>query len=498
MSATTIDFDDIQGLVRFGYGAMTQSSFVLLRVKDPKAARDWLATAPVSTATEQEPVPVTALQVAFTSAGLQALGLPKDVIDGFSSEFIVGMSSDESRARRLGDVGPNDPAGWHWGGSPAQMPHVLLMLYAVPGCLDGWLHGVLAQCREGFEAMDGLPPPAIRRDTEPFGFADGLSQPAIDWERTRPVRDEERPGYSNVSCVGEYLLGYPNEYGAYTDRPLLDPLHDPHEMLPRAEEAPDKVDLGRNGSYLVMRQLQQHVGEFWRFVDQQVDGDPALREQLAATLVGRTLAGDPLADEARDRIPGIKDANNNFTFADDIEGLRCPVGAHIRRSNPRNADLPAGRPGWFSWLLRTLGWDAQALAADHVSSTRFHRLLRRGRAYGEHLSIDEALASPTRGDDAIGLHFICLGANIARQFEFVQSAWLSGLRFDGLSGESDPLIGNHLPRDDGTPTDGFSIPLDAGPDRRVCGLPQFVTVRGGAYFFMPGLRALRYLSKVQP
>jgi len=312
------------------------------------------------------------------------------------------------------------------------------------------------------------------------------------------VRDEERLAYDNISCIGEYLLGYPNEYGAYTDRPLLDPLYDPHGILPRAEEAPDKADLGRNGSYLVMRQLQQHVGEFWRFVDRQVDGDPALREQLAATLVGRTLDGKPLVDATNERIPGVKDGDNNFTFADDPQGLRCPVGAHIRRSNPRNADLPSGPSGWFSWLRRTLGWDAQALAADHVSSTRFHRLLRRGRAYGEHLSIDEALASPMRGEDAIGLHFICLGANIARQFEFVQSAWLSGLRFDGLSGESDPLIGNHLPRDDGTPTDGFSIPLDAGPDRRVCGLPQFVSVRGGAYFFMPGLRALRYLSKVQP
>jgi deferrochelatase/peroxidase EfeB len=96
--------------------------------------------------------------------------------------------------------------------------------------------------------------------------------------------------------------------------------------------------------------------------------------------------------------------------------------------------------------------------------------------------------------EATGLHFICLGANIARQFEFVQSAWLAGLRFDGLSGDSDPLTATHLPRDDGTPTDGFSMPRADGAADRLAGLPQFVTVLGGAYFFLPGIRALRFLA----
>ena len=495
MSIRPVELEDVQGLVRHGYRKMAESSFLLLRVKDPDAARAWLAVAPVSSAMEQKRAPTTALQIAFTSEGLQALGLPKDVIEGFSSEFLVGMSSDESRARRLGDIGPNDPAGWRWGGSPDRIPHVLLMLYAELGGLEAWQRSVLAQCQQGFEPMEGPPPPAIREDSEPFGFTDGLSQPSLDWDRERAVRDEERTDYSNVSCLGEYLLGYPNEYGAYTDRPLLDPEQDPDEMLARAEDAPGKADFGLNGSYLVMRQLQQHVGRFWRFVDAEVGGDPELREQLAATMVGRTTGGEPLVGRTNEQIPGVKDADNSFTYASDPEGLRCPIGAHIRRSNPRNADLPGGPQGWISWARRTLGWDAQALAADHVSSTRFHRLLRRGRAYGGRMSIEEALASPAGEADVAGLHFICLGANIARQFEFVQSAWLSGLRFDGLSDESDPLIGHHLPRDDGTPTDGFSIPLDSGPDRRVCGLQQFVTVRGGAYFFLPSLRALRYLSK---
>ncbi|HQQ71565.1 MAG TPA: hypothetical protein PLL92_14810, partial [Alicycliphilus sp.] len=152
-----------------------------------------------------------------------------------------------------------------------------------------------------------------------------------------------------------------------------------------------------------------------------------------------------------------------------------------------------GEPGLVSWLKRTLGFDAQAREQDLVASTRFHRLLRRGRPYGETVPPAQALATSAGGGDT-GLHFICLGASIARQFEFVQAAWLSSTHFDGLQNESDPLLGNRLPMPDGLPTDGFSIPQAQGADRKLTGLPQFVTVVGGAYFFLPGIRALRYLA----
>jgi deferrochelatase/peroxidase EfeB len=140
-----------------------------------------------------------------------------------------------------------------------------------------------------------------------------------------------------------------------------------------------------------------------------------------------------------------------------------------------------------------LGFDARALAQDRVASTRFHRLLRRGRDYGAQLSMDQALSDTAIGSES-GLYFICLNANIARQFEFVQSAWVMGTKFDGLGNEGDPLLGNRQADADGTPSDVFSMPRPDGPDERLCGLPQFVTVRGGAYFFLPGIRALRYLA----
>jgi len=202
MSATAVEYDDIQGLVRFGYKRLTQACFLLLRVTDAQAARDWLARAPVSSATTQEPPPATALQVALTSAGLQALGVQPDVVEGFSHEFIVGMASDTSRARRLGDLGANDPAGWQWGGSPEQLPHALLMLYAAPGGLEDWQREVLSQCEQGFEQL-GYLDTSDMDGVEPFGFADGISEPSIDWLRERPARDEEAGRYSKLSCLVE-------------------------------------------------------------------------------------------------------------------------------------------------------------------------------------------------------------------------------------------------------------------------------------------------------
>ena len=108
---------------------------------------------------------------------------------------------------------------------------------------------------------------------EPFGFADGISQPKVDWERERPLGDHDRLDYDNLVCLGEFLLGYPNEYGLYTPRPLLAPQRDPGRLLPRAEDAPEQADVGRNGCYLVLRQLQQDVQGFWRELDRQAGGD---------------------------------------------------------------------------------------------------------------------------------------------------------------------------------------------------------------------------------
>lgn len=478
------EFDDIQAIVRFGHGRLKAAAFWLLRVADPVVARNWLRDAPVTSATSRRPPPDTALQVALTAEGLRALGLPEPVISGFSDEFIAGMAGDESRSRRLGDVGDNAPSLWRWGAA-GNLPHLLVMLYALPDRLDDWQRAVAGPLWERAFAPVARLDTALLDGLEPFGFADGLSQPEIDWNPEAPPGELELE-YRNISAPGEFLLGYPNEYGRYTDRPLLDPVARATALLPRAEDDPEKCDLGRNGTYLVLRDLRQDVRGFWDFLEQAAAATGVSARDLAERMVGRTMRGEPLAARGGRPIPGVPPdgALNGFTFDGDPDGAICPLGAHIRRANPRNADMPGGPGGLLSRLLRTLGFARFGVRDDVVAPARFHRILRRGRTYGGGGAPEEER----------GIRFVCLNANIARQFEFVQNAWMIGTHFGGLSGESDPLLGNRRPIPGCPATDAFTNPGSDGVPRRLAGLPQFVTVRGGAYFFLPGLRALRYLA----
>ncbi len=167
----------------------------------------------------------------------------------------------------------------------------------------------------------------------------------------------------------------------------------------------------------------------------------------------------------------------------------------MRRANPRNTDFPGRPTGLASASSRSLGFGPKDFRDDLMSSVRFHRILRRGREYGPGLSPADALQPAPPDEPERGLHFICLNANISRQFEFLQNAWMMSTKFSGLTGESDPLLGNREAIPGCPVTDSFTVPQDGGLRRRVSGLPQFVTVRGGAYFFLPGLRALQVLRR---
>ena len=494
MSSASVDVKDIQGIVRFGFGPLKDASFWLLKIRDAAAARAWLATAPVTTAEKLSTPPISALQVAFTREGLEALGVAGDVVAGFSAEFLSGMAGEASRSRRLGDVGANSPEWWKWG-SARNVPHMLMMLYAQQGQLDKLTRSIQStEWNSAFEALDCLTTSNLQ-GTEPFGFNDGISQPSLDWTRERRTDGDELK-YGNLLALGEFLLGYPNEYGKYTARPLL--ADEPgNSGLPFAEDAPGKRDLGRNGTYLVFRQLQQDVRGFWRFLDKQTYSKPQARLQLAESMVGRRMDGAPLVPAQAQLIEGIDSksaAQNQFTYDSDNEGIRCPFGAHIRRANPRNADLPASS-GLIGRLLHMLGFGNAKYRDDVIASTRFHRMLRRGREYGTGLSPEQAVADgPDSGEH--GIHFICVVANILRQFEFVQNAWVMGTKFDALTEESDPLLGNREAVAGCQFTNTFSLPQESGARVHIGDMPQFVTVRGGAYFFLPSLSALRYLAKL--
>ena len=496
MSFEPLDLRDVQGLVRFGFGALKDASYFLLNIRDATAARSWIEKAPITTAEILDSPPKTALQLAFTPQGLKALDVAEDVLAGFSPEFLFGMAGDQSRSRRLGDVAASSPETWKWGG-PGNVPHMLVMIYAQTGLLEGFTRAIQnAEWNAAFEILDCLPTSDLH-GTEPFGFADGISQPTVDWKRERsPEADELK--YGNLLSLGEFLLGYPNEYGKCTHRPLISADAQSSSILPFAEDQPDKRDFGRNGSFLVFRQLQQDVQGFWQFLDTQAGHNPQARQQLAEAMVGRRMDGTPLIPISQNAIEGIDPksaALNQFTYDSDSNGVHCPFGAHIRRTNPRNADLPAS-DGLLARLLHLLGFGNARYRDDVIASTRFHRILRRGREYGPPISPEQAVSSSPDSSER-GLYFICIAANILRQFEFVQNSWVMNTKFDAMSEESDPLLGNREAIDGCPITGNFSLSQESTVRTRIMNVPQFVTVRGGAYFFLPSLSALRYLATMR-
>jgi len=326
---------------------------------------------------------------------------------------------------------------------------------------------------------------------EHFGFADGIAQPLIEGTRD-PSKEQERTGrLPTMVKAGEFLLGYRNEYGQLSDVPTVAVERDRGRLLPEVSQDqlrglttshPGARDLGLNGTYLVFRQLAQDVAGFWRFLDETAralgHSDPAWRQYLGAKLVGRWPSGVPLvkapgADPLADT--GELSTDDDFDYAAvDPQGFACPVGAHIRRANPRDS------------LFTAHTHPEQA-----ASSAQRHLLLRRGRSYGDRLmNIPVGETLPT--DDGVerGLFFICLNADLERQFEFVQQTWINNPVFGGLHGEVDPLIGD--------PDKGqahMTIPRD--PLRtRVHDVGRFVAVKGGAYFFLPGRKALQYLASL--
>jgi Dyp-type peroxidase family len=455
--AERLQREDIQGIILSGYVHLPWSAFVLLTIDPAQApgARRWLGTIAdeVTTAVKQnEPKPVN-VNVALTNRGLTRLGLDRATLDSFAIPFIDGMNSP-LRSRILGDCEPDGtPKSWRWGGRDNAVD-VLLMLYA-----DTEAHrdALVARIREGITASGALAEflvleAGLYRDrNEHFGFADGVGQPAIDG-----TGHAQKATPANVVSPGEFLLGYTNEYGYPAEAPALGP----------------KGDLGKNGSYLVFRHTAQDVARFWQFLDAQSRtpggaSDPAARDMLGAKFVGRWKSGTPLtlAPDADDPSIGRTD---DYGYADkDPHGFGCPLGAHARRANPRDA-LLTDKP------------------AESRARTARHRLMRRGRSYGPRI------ADPLADDgQERGLHFICLCADLARQFEFVQQTWLDNPVFNGLDGEVDPVVGGQ--------TDGAVMTLQNAPvRRRITGVPDFVTLLGGAYFFVPGIKALRWLATGAP
>lgn len=491
-SFTAGDAADTQALLKTGFDNL-DCRYLLLRIDNANLARAWLR-AQTAAVTRFDQVGggktlTRAMQMALTASGLRKLELDEALVQQFSPEFTIGLADDPSRSRRLGDIGDNDPRKWTWGVG-AKEPDVLLIVFEGTGAIATVTDGLRAEAlASGFSEVAVLETSDMG-DDEPFGFRDGISQPAIDWKNEREPGAAADMDFHNLIATGEFLLGYSNEYGLYTDRPLLDPAVAGAAALPVAEDEPARRDLGRNGTYLVFRQLDQDVRRFWRWLYDEVGEANAI--ELAEAMLGRHMDGRPFAQLGTQEIAGIKDrVLNGFNFRADPDGRVCPIGAHIRRANPRSGDYAGGRTGLIGKLLALLGLTGTA-EADRIASARFHRIIRRGREYGKKLDRVDAV-KPNAEDPKSGLHFVCLNANPIRQFEFIQGAWLASAKFAGMTNEQDPMLGNRVPFPGTQPTDRFTRPSADGPCRVSKSVPQFITVRGGAYFFLPGLRALGWL-----
>ncbi len=501
---------DIQGLITRGYKSLHAARYILLKITEaPLAKKYFKSLVPLITNVDKDDKqltgnddPTEAVQIAFTSSGLKALKLPDNILETFSREFIEGMTfidtgspspTKNERSVLLGDVGNNDPKWWAWGNADHPV-HCMIMLYAVNSAsLDMLTKKVYSDLKEGVDL-------AFTGETfenkeeilkEHFGFMDGISQPLLKGLRKSEEQDDDKRKWINL---GEIILGYENEYNNYSPSPYIDSCED--SDLPILPRYAGKRDLGKNGTYLVFRQMEQHVERFWKFLydhskennekkDLSMEGKAI---KLGSKMIGRWPEGQPLVTCPDGGCP-MSDLNDFNYDAADKDGANCPLGAHIRRTNPRD-QVHTGR---------NLG--------DSLEMSKKHRILRRGRIYGEPL--DEKLISEnmisqvkekplpvsTEGKTEIirGLHFICLVSDIGRQFEFVQNVWANTASFADLCNEVDPII-SPRPTDDQPDCHEFTTPQELVRNR-YNNVPQFTTVVGGAYFFMPGINAFKYLIK---
>lgn len=450
-SLTPTDFQTIQSLV-IGCPRHPRLRYHFFRIDDGVAARRFVAafgdggefrvhTADAGRGRKDE-TSTSRFFLAFTAPGLAALGVDASHLDTFPTAFREGAAI---RARVVGDVGPSAPEHWT---IKSDESHIVVLLYAndEPGlhaasnrvCDVARKHGCTLKAVEDgriLETYPGADVSGVRR--EHFGFADGISQPRIAGVgSTRSESTHVPPGL--------FILGHPDTRPAVTNLPV-----------------PQPEPLGRNGTFGAFRKMEQDCDAFNAFLDGHASTHDRLgRERLAAKMVGRWRDGEPLAlfPDAPPSATRTPDAMNAFDFSDDPVGRKCPVGAHIRRANPRGSAV--------------LGTANRGVA-----------LIRRGMPYGPpHKPRD----GQSRG--ILGL-FLC--ASLQHQFEFMLKNWINdGLFARGLSPDhKDPLVGSS--RSGST----FSYPTEYGTVA-IDGLSQFVTTKAAVYLFFPSVIGIGELSRL--
>lgn len=512
-----LDLMDIQGDVVRPYGrfGFPVARYVFFNIRQGAAARGFVAeiTALVTTAAtwDQGPNPIprpqSTINIAFTYQGLKELELPRESLIGFPAEFAMGM---KQRKDILGDDGPSSPDYWDpiWRANRekdrnkdvhlfisinGQSPEFIEQRYqSLIALVAKYPHAItLLTGHRGDNGAEDLPYQDVHAIVENgqvtakehFGYTDGIGDPYFEGladpkERILGRGKQMADGSWAPLATGEFVLGHLDEAQEYPP-------------------APKPNLLSRNGTYMIYRKLHENVASFDQFLDRESQNYPGGKELLAAKFVGRwrdngaPLISAPDAEskkawDARFNANAGNDAAqdhmlSNFTYDDDMSGAKCPFSAHIRRINPRaslefqQGDNPAAmvaNPGAF---------DTPGALVNR------RRILRRGLPYG-----DSKDRSTDRGNH--GIIIMMLNADINRQFEFVQQQWINYGNDFKASNDKEILLGNH---DMEYPSKAV-IQVDPDSDQVpyfVRNIPRLVETRGGDYFFIPSLTALRMIAK---
>jgi deferrochelatase/peroxidase EfeB len=455
-----LNLDDVQGFILRGYKMLALRQIVV-QVDDPPAARvllgslvggDEVVVPQITRATTWTLAPSYCLNMGISFDGLKALGLPQESLDSFPEEFRLGAVG---RADRVGDVGDMGPDAWIEAFNPehASEADILLCLY---GQSQEDVERETSKLRTAF-AKEGAVKEVDARDggmlpgfLAHFGYADGFAQPTIASAPPTGFLDPQPQ-----AKLGAFLLGYPSQFDQFTY-----PVPTPNE-------------LGFNGSFMVYRILEQDCHGFEEFLDDAATQTGLDRELIAAKLCGRWRNGIPLAlspDTPTPNPPILQREINNFDYAqsatwngfDDKKGVRCPIGSHIRRANPRGSRI--------------------------AGNGNLRRIVRRGLPYGP-------VYDPANPNDGIerGLLGMFINVSLKDQFEFIMKDWINnGIFAPGLGASRDPVIG-------GTdqPSSKFSIPVEGGPTKTLTSFARFVKTRGSMYCFLPSITALKYLAKAR-
>lgn len=453
-STVSVDLDDVQAIILRGYRYgedLPHLRFLFVSLGDDGSAKAFVRSLQGSITScaswDGDPshrAPV--INLTLTPSGLRKLG---DDTKGFPADFVNGVMT---RSILLGDVGRSAPEHWEAGYRADDLDAVVVLQAASLAQVQTarqTVQDALASApaaRLVFEEEANHFPSDVSQASEHFGFKDGIGQPDVEGSGLVGYPGEGTPEHDPrwvPLATGSFLLGYVDEFG------------NNHYDDPRF----------RNGSYIVLRKLEQRVVEFREFTARMAgpDGDATFE---AARLVGRWQSGAPL-----DLVPESDDPalgsdpwrNNDFRYDQDAAGLRCPHGAHMRRANPR-AD-PTG---------------------PTLQQIREHRIIRHGIPYGPWLP-DNA---PDDGQSR-GIFFLVTNASIVDQFEYVQQNWMEGtLSSTALSTEidKDPLVGSNDGQHSKFVANGVAGPTVGW------GLPRFVEVRGSIYLFVPSVSRLAALA----